>query len=813
MKKILGLGVVVMLILSTLLSAIPTGAVSAGPYNYTKGVIQNVTINTTKNLGGNKATYYKATVSSLMHNESSRQQSYSTHIVVGSKQTKFFVYSGESSDKMDYKKMSVHDMVVAFEKENPAWQVVAAINGDFFNTSTGEPESPMIQNGDMLKSSYLADMTGRGMVGIDDKTGKAVYYTIGSYYTKSKYGEKITFNGAYQVQVLGPSQTNPIISYKCTLGQAPSKSVVSFTTPDFGQGNYAGKTVYVVDLERYRMDTGSHNGTARTDKNYFVEGKIVKKISGTANMKPSEGQAYIAVNSVDQAPYIKVGAYIKCQKVLSGAWENVSNAIGFKQQLLADGNLIFPGATYSRYHHSLKGGGDVENSSYYCSCGSSLSETEKWTEDIYDYPMCWKQRTAIGFKADGTCVLMTVGKSNGGSWAATYVELGTQLKALGCTNGFLLDGGGSSTMLIREGDSLNTVFHAEEGSGGEGRIVANTAIIAVRKSGVALPKQDPVVEIETEKPTEKPTEAPTTEAPTEAPTMEAPTTGVPEIDVTETDIIVTETPTIDIPQTEIIETDQIITDIQTEPATSIPIDTGTPPIIESETLPITDPVIIESETMPMTDPITMAPTESETIPMTEPPTLPATEIITQAPTELVTEPITQAPATEPVTQAPIATEPVTQAPIATEPVTQAPIATEPVTQAPIATEPVTQAPIATEPVTQAPVVTEPVTQAPVVTEPVTQAPIVTEPVTLPVTEPVTLPVTEPVTLPVTEPVTLPSTAPATMPSTDIGTQQGTAADAEIPTVGCGATVALPALLVTGGLTFVGIRKKKNKKDE
>ena len=777
MKKILGLGVVVMLILSTLLSAIPTGAVSAGPYNYTKGVIQNVTINTTKNLGGNKATYYKATVSSLMHNESSRQQSYSTHIVVGSKQTKFFVYSGESSDKMDYKKMSVHDMVVAFEKENPAWQVVAAINGDFFNTSTGEPESPMIQNGDMLKSSYLADMTGRGMVGIDDKTGKAVYYTIGSYYTKSKYGEKITFNGAYQVQVLGPSQTNPIISYKCTLGQAPSKSVVSFTTPDFGQGNYAGKTVYVVDLERYRMDTGSHNGTARTDKNYFVEGKIVKKISGTANMKPSEGQAYIAVNSVDQAPYIKVGAYIKCQKVLSGAWENVSNAIGFKQQLLADGNLIFPGATYSRYHHSLKGGGDVENSSYYCSCGSSLSETEKWTEDIYDYPMCWKQRTAIGFKADGTCVLMTVGRSNEKSWAATYVELGTQLKALGCTNGFLLDGGGSSTMLIREGDSLNTVFHAEEGSGGEGRIVANTAIIAVRKSGVALPKQDPVVEIETEKPTEKPTEAPTTEAPTEAPTteaptteapteaptMEAPTTGVPEIDVTETDIIVTETPTIDIPQTEIIETDQIITDIQTEPATSIPIDTGTPPIIESETLPITDPVIIESETMPMTDPITMPPTESETIPMTEPPTLPATEIITQAPTELVTEPITQAPATEPVTQAPI--------------------------------------------------VTEPVTQAPVVTEPVTQAPIVTEPVTLPVTEPVTLPVTEPVTLPVTEPVTLPSTAPATMPSTDIGTQQGTAADAEIPTVGCGATVALPALLVTGGLTFVGIRKKKNKKDE
>ena len=130
---------------------------------------------------------------------------------------------------------------------------------------------------------------------------------------------------------------------------------------------------------------------------------------------------------------------------------------------------------------------------------------EKWTEDIYDYPMCWKQRTAIGFKADGSCVLMTVAKSNEGSWGATYVELGTQFKALGCENAFLLDGGGSSTMLIREGGNLNTVFHAENGTDGEGRVVGNTAIIAVRKEGVALPETDKVVG-ETEKATQKATQ-------------------------------------------------------------------------------------------------------------------------------------------------------------------------------------------------------------------------------------------------------------------------------------------------------------------
>ena len=510
MKRFFGLGVVLVLLYATLLTAIPTSAVTAGPYNYTKGVIQDVSGVSTKQLSNGKATYYKSTVTSLMHNESGRKQSYSTHVVIGGKDTKFFVYSGESDDKMSYKKMSVHDMVVAFEKENPAWQVVAAVNGDFFNTSTGEPESPMIQQGNMLKPSKLDDMNGRGMVGVDDVTNKVVYHTIGNAYKNAGYGTSMTFKSVYQVQVLGAHKTNPITSFDCTIGKAPSDTQLSFTTSDYGKGDYEGMTVYVVDLERYRKDTQSHNTKGRSNSYYYVYGKITKTISGKSNMQPSAGEAYIAVKNPEDTDVLKVGTYVKVQKQLVGDWKNVSNAIGFKQQLVANGNLIFSGATYSRYHHNKSGGGDPEKADYYCSkCGSNImskSEMEKWTEDIYDYPMCWKQRTAIGFKADGSCVLMTVAKSNEGSWGATYVELGTQFKALGCENAFLLDGGGSSTMLIREGNNLNTVFHAENGSDGEGRVVGNTAIIAVRKEGVALPETDKTLGGTTTTTTEKATQ-------------------------------------------------------------------------------------------------------------------------------------------------------------------------------------------------------------------------------------------------------------------------------------------------------------------
>ena len=100
MKRFFGLGVVLVLLYAILLTAIPASAVTAGPYNYEKGVIQNISVSTNKSLGGGKATYYKSTVTSRMHNESNRQQSYSTHVVVGGKDTKFFVYSGETDDKM-----------------------------------------------------------------------------------------------------------------------------------------------------------------------------------------------------------------------------------------------------------------------------------------------------------------------------------------------------------------------------------------------------------------------------------------------------------------------------------------------------------------------------------------------------------------------------------------------------------------------------------------------------------------------------------------------------------------------------------------
>ena len=490
MKRLLSFLLVILMMLSSILAMIPAGAVAAGPYNYTVGSIESITIENTKKLDQGQAIYYNATVNSSWHGLKKTYYDLNTHLVIGGEDTKFFVYSAETDNKLGYSKKTVDDLVKAFEAENPDYMVLAAVNGDFFNTNSGEPEEPMIQNGQMLKSFLLPDSErrGGGLVGIDDKTGELVYHTIGSAYKNAGYGTTYSLSSDYKVQVLDEDTNEVLTSYSSSIASAPTTSQVSFTTSDNGGGSYSGCTVYVVELDRYRKDTGSKNNKSFTSTyNYFAEGKIVDVISGTSSMKPQAGKAYIAVKSKTQAPALAVGATVRCQKVLTGDWANVSNAIGFKQQILAEGNLMFYNA-YSRNHT-----GD----------GASQSATEKWTEDIYDYPHCWKARTAIGFKADGTPVFMAIPYN--GKLGATYYEMSEQFKALGCTDAFLLDGGGSSTMVIRDGNNFNTVCHAEDGNDGEGRSIANIAIMAVRKDGGVAIETEKETEKQTEKQTEKKT--------------------------------------------------------------------------------------------------------------------------------------------------------------------------------------------------------------------------------------------------------------------------------------------------------------------
>lgn len=74
-------------------------------------------------------------------------------------------------------------------------------------------------------------------------------------------------------------------------------------------------------------------------------------------------------------------------------------------------------------------------------------------------------RTAVGFDADGTTMWLVVvdGRSTA-SIGMTYVELANLMVSLGADDALNLDGGGSSTMVAREGADLAVVNTPSDGS-------------------------------------------------------------------------------------------------------------------------------------------------------------------------------------------------------------------------------------------------------------------------------------------------------------------------------------------------------------
>ena len=99
-------------------------------------------------------------------------------------------------------------------------------------------------------------------------------------------------------------------------------------------------------------------------------------------------------------------------------------------------------------------------------------------------------RTAVGRRADGTILLVVVDGRNAMAAGLTMFELRQVMAALGCRDAVNLDGGGSTTMVVRgqvvNHPSDNREFDAE----GE-RVVANAIVVSIPARPPARSSQKP----------------------------------------------------------------------------------------------------------------------------------------------------------------------------------------------------------------------------------------------------------------------------------------------------------------------------------
>lgn len=169
-------------------------------------------------------------------------------------------------------------------------------------------------------------------------------------------------------------------------------------------------------------------------------------------------------------------------------------------------------------------------------------------------------RTFFGVKADGTAfVCVADGRGAGGAVGITVKKEAELAKALGAKFALELDGGGSSTMIVRINDTLTLRNKPSDGSM---RRVSN-AIMLVEKSQKTNNPTTTTKPSTTTKPTTVTTPAPTTVPPTV--TTTAPTTEPPTVTTTAPTTLPTTAPTTAPP---VADTDQT-TDNGSQPVDSI----------------------------------------------------------------------------------------------------------------------------------------------------------------------------------------------------------------------------------------------------
>lgn len=279
---------------------------------------------------------------------------------------------------------------------------VAAVNADFF--SSGNPRSSM------------------GQVVADGNTKATTNYYNGS---ANKYaGFFLDKSGVafidYMKSVIGfYNSATPVIEL-----QGKNK-VTNFSKP--------------VYFDRQAITT-----TADLDKRYSnlykicVSNGVISKISwgGETVEVPADG-------------YIIVMNYATATKVISQF--SVGQAVSFTE---SEKFLFRPEKAISELSMGISGGGEILRNGQIVSQGLIIGEKGR------------NPRTAIGVSQDKTKAIIMAIDGRGSSIGATHIELGNLLKEYGAYDAIHFDGGGSTTMALREegNTGISVVNTPSEGS-------------------------------------------------------------------------------------------------------------------------------------------------------------------------------------------------------------------------------------------------------------------------------------------------------------------------------------------------------------
>ena len=219
------------------------------------------------------------------------------------------------------------------------------------------------------------------------------------------------------------------------------------TSQYYGVVESAGQKVYLsgVSCPRGENNTilynslfGNYTGTNEFGKEYVVQNGKVIAINQANSFIPTDAQV-ISVHGTAQDAFAKVriGDKISIGENFGPELDSASTIVGAGPELLRNGQLHV------------------------------TAVQEQFPSDIAKGRA---PRTALGIKADGKIILMVIDGRQSHSIGTTLTETAQLLQKFGAVNGFNLDGGGSSEMVL-QGQILNSPSDGGERPVGSGLIL------------------------------------------------------------------------------------------------------------------------------------------------------------------------------------------------------------------------------------------------------------------------------------------------------------------------------------------------------
>ena len=327
------------------------------------------------------------------------------------------------STKAVWNKATVTQMAEDYERTHPGWVVLAGVNGDFFDINGNAPlpyqsGGVTVSNGDVVRPI---------------PNGNNIGFTNSGDSNTMIGGNKIEFSEAHHLHIFDEND-NVIATFDVNrFNEAPQANEISvyYSYPKTHDENVyntlPGTNSYLIeDIFRcYGMGQGQFYGKGNiTDVN--KEQKLDCGVFG------------IVTDNPEVTKLLAKGVKVRVQRDVEGLYAQCDNIIGGGATLMRDGDIVIDTPVDDRH-----------------------------------------PRTVLGARPDGTIVLMTVDgrHKEDGKTGMVQEELAIAMRYYGCSQAYNVDGGGSTTMIIRNDQGTFDVKNSP--SDGNERRDSNCVLVVV----------------------------------------------------------------------------------------------------------------------------------------------------------------------------------------------------------------------------------------------------------------------------------------------------------------------------------------------